>query len=413
MGKTSTDHARGAPSSKPIHMVGLDHVRFIAAYLVVFDHFSSFGWAFPSGSARADAAAFPSLHRMGDIGPVGVEIFFLLSGFVIVASVRGATAGQFLLNRAIRVFPALWICGAIAFAARAAAGEPISVLARSFLRSAVLSPVGPYVDGVVWTLIVEATFYALIFLVILSDGRLKFETVAKVLGCLSSVFICVLVATQIAESMDPGLSPVAAYLERFPFKVFLLRHGVFFALGMGVWSAFERGFTTRRALWLAAFFVFATIEVAVDRGGLGIALAVVAVWWLGAAATVSSIAFATPIHRRTERWRGLFADMGRFSYPLYLNHYTLGQVVVPALVAAGLSRSSVFAGSLLIVSVTSYLVMRFPERILQGALRSRLQSVLARGRRAAGGLDASALVSDGGGARRIELLPVAKRQALL
>ena len=105
--------------------------------------------------------------------------------------------------------------------------------------------------------------------------------------------------------------------------------------------------------------------------------------------------------------------MGRFSYPLYLNHYTLGQVVVPALVAAGLSRSSVFAGSLLIISVTSYLVMRFPERILQGALRSRLQSVLARGRRAAGGLDASALVSDGGGARRIELLPVAKRQALL
>ena len=182
---------------------------------------------------------------------------------------------------------------------------------------------------------------------------------------------------------------------------------------MGIWAEVELGVTKKLSVGLAAFFFFATIEVAVDRGGFCIALAVVALWWLGAAATVLSIAFARPIYSRTERWHRRFADMGRFSYPLYLNHYTLGQVLVPAFVAAGLPRSSVLSASLLVISVTSYFVMRFPERILQGALRARLRPLLARRGRAACGLDASGSFPEGGRARRIEILPTVEGQALL
>ena len=90
---------------------------------------------------------------------------------------------------------------------------------------------GPYIDGVVWSLVVEAVFYALIALLILRGAAINLFKVAIVLGALSSVYIAVYVTATLL-----GHEALQSLFGRFAFKVFLLRHGVFFAVGMLIWD---------------------------------------------------------------------------------------------------------------------------------------------------------------------------------
>ena len=354
--------------ARAVHYIGLDVLRLGAAGLVVADHFGAFGWHHATASATGDA--FPFLHGMENIGSIGVEIFFLISGFVIAASAKGTTASAFLLNRAIRVLPALWMCGLIAVAARATTGEPIGALLGFFVRSAVLSPVGPYIDGVVWTLVVEAVFYALIFAVLLRGGFARIERVAIGLGIVSAAFLGMFAVATLFAPGHPHVATLAALCGRFPFKVLLLRHGVFFAIGMLLWRGFDSG--RFRLGWMAAFALACSVEIAIDRGGIGDIAISLALWWAGLASIVVSVATGDAISRRCHRWIGAAQAMGRVSYPLYLNHYVLGMVLVPAFASCGLSRPAVLAVALGIVGGSSYLIMRYPERMLQRYLRGKL-----------------------------------------
>lgn len=358
------------------HYYGLDALRLVAASLVVLDHFGSYGWRSVSATVPEDQLAFPFLTGMTNIGSVGVEIFFLLSGFVIAASAQNTTPGRFALSRAIRVFPALWLCGLVAWVARATTGEPLGFLANVFARSAVLSPAGPYIDGVVWTLVVEAVFYLLIFAVLLRDGFGRIEAVAKVLGVLSAGFIIVMASALAFAEAHLTVASLAAMCDRFPFKVLLLRHGVFFALGIILWSSFERGFTRSKLAWIIALAAVCTIELGINRGSVQEAATTMVLWWAGFAAIAASVAHGSTVRRLLGGWTGPVGDMGRFSYPLYLNHYTLGMVLVPALAGYGFGRGTVFALSLGFVVVSSYLVMRYPERWIQQHLRARLRARL-------------------------------------
>lgn len=377
---------------KDVHYYGLDILRLGAAGLVLANHFGLYGWAVPTAHAHGKDLAFAGLAGMVDIGSVGVEIFFLVSGFVIAASARGATAGQFLLNRAIRVFPALWMCGLVALAARWFAGEPPHVLIADFIRSAVLWPAGEYIDGVVWSLVVEAAFYVLIALVLLGGRFDRIDAVAKTLGVVSALFVSLMAAVLAIAAVDPRLGHLAALLDRFPTKFFLLRHGVFFALGILLWSGFQHGFSRRGLGWMAAMAAFCTLEIAINRGLVPTLVAIV-LWWGGLAWVVVSVAASEAIHDRLHGRDGLWKDMGRLSYPLYLNHYALAMVMVPALFSHRLATAAVFSITLAVVVATSYFIMRVPERLAQRALRAKL---LPRREREAHAASAN-LASSGGG----------------
>jgi exopolysaccharide production protein ExoZ len=82
---------------KPDHryFYGLDAVRFCAATLVALFHLT---WRL-----KPIALAMP-------VGWVGVQIFFVISGFVIANSAAGATPGKLLKGRFLRLYPVAWIC---------------------------------------------------------------------------------------------------------------------------------------------------------------------------------------------------------------------------------------------------------------------------------------------------------------
>ena len=74
-------------------------LRIIAALLVVAAH------AFSTGGPSAD----PMQHFF-DIGSgdLGVDIFFILSGFLVTKSFAGKSLPQFVWARCMRIFPGLW-----------------------------------------------------------------------------------------------------------------------------------------------------------------------------------------------------------------------------------------------------------------------------------------------------------------
>ena len=369
------------------HYFGLDLLRFFAASIVVLNHFGIFTWNQPSIAVTGRWLAFPGLVPASWCGWVGVEIFFVISGFVIAASARNATPGSFLRHRIIRVFPALWICTTLAFVMLLASGQSLSTLLPAYIRSLFLSPVGPYIDGVIWTLMVEAVFYSLIFLILLAGRFDRMNRVAIGLGVVSSIFLTVFACAEYVREV-PGFAGIVAACGRFYFRLLLLQHGVFFACGMLVWYGFERGFSRVTIIMIGIFVAFGVLEIVLqtiqydpivrERAQAGPAVpplldraaAAALIWAAGLASLILSVAFRSKIYDRLKNRQKLLRDIGLLTYPVYLNHFVLGMTLVPALFAHGLTRPLVLALSLATVLVTSWLIMSIPERALRSALRS-------------------------------------------
>lgn len=139
----------------------LDALRGIAAIFVAVYHFT-LGQTHPLVQFR--------------VGATGVELFFIISGFVIFMSISHvATAREFIIRRFTRLYPTYWTCVTITFV--------VTVLAQLSYRSIDLSLWEAYalnmtmlqhyfsvydLDGSYWTLIIELLFYLVILLLFLS-----------------------------------------------------------------------------------------------------------------------------------------------------------------------------------------------------------------------------------------------------
>jgi exopolysaccharide production protein ExoZ len=149
---------------------GLDIARFIAATSVAWFHLGFLSWAAPTSTTAevfGGGARFESLAPYSWFGWVGVEVFFVISGFVIANSASGASPTQFLRGRALRLYPAAWICATCTLLVLLAVrGGHFTGAGRSYLNSMILWPPGWCIDGVYWTLGIEVMFYGLIFLVL-------------------------------------------------------------------------------------------------------------------------------------------------------------------------------------------------------------------------------------------------------
>src|SRR6185295_16528642 len=92
------------------------------------------------------------------LGAAGVDLFFVISGFIMATCTGGRSASEFLADRAWRIYP-LWLIAVVPWLFMA----PVSLL--GIVRSLTLWPVygHHYVDpalGVGWTLSFELLFYA-------------------------------------------------------------------------------------------------------------------------------------------------------------------------------------------------------------------------------------------------------------
>lgn len=144
-------------------LLTLQVARGVAANLVVFSHLFAAETLYTAGGVLPSFAV---------CGLAGVDLFFVLSGFIMVAVAgRGVGPPQFLWRRAVRIYPTYWLVSLVILVILVVAPAmdhsqikmPFS-LWRSFLlmpdRTPPLLTVG-------WTLVHEMYFY-LVFTVILA-----------------------------------------------------------------------------------------------------------------------------------------------------------------------------------------------------------------------------------------------------
>ena len=311
---------------------GLDLIRFYAALMVAVFHLGFWAWAYPDGmggQAAGDIEPMPALSVIGQVGFVGVEVFFVISGFVIAFSASGSGAWDFARRRLLRLAPAVWIAAPLtALVAVAFAGRDAVTTAKQLVKSVFFHPFGGWVDSVYWTLGIEIAFYALIWLLIRAGLRGTLEVVAYVLGAIGTLFWMTHAFIQ-PLTFDGETTRLL--------QLALVHHGPLFAIGMLLWKQWSEGrVTPARVIAILVFCAAAAIQISdrayVDAAKTGIEplgwLAVL-VWLVSLGGIIASLLVNL-------RWSG-FRTIGLMTYPLYLLHNVVGAEIMAALYDAGLS----------------------------------------------------------------------------
>lgn len=89
----------------------LDLLRFLAAIAVVFFHYAFRGYA----GDDLTTMHYPALEPVAQYGFLGVHLFFMISGFVILMTAGDGSVKRFIASRASRLLPAFWVCCTITF----------------------------------------------------------------------------------------------------------------------------------------------------------------------------------------------------------------------------------------------------------------------------------------------------------
>ena len=147
----------------------IDLFRFLAAMAVVLYHYTFRGYA---ADGLCDVS-FPYLNPVTRYGDLGVDFFFMISGFVILLTASKRDAVGFVRSRITRLLPAFWIAVTLtALATLSIGGGRFHVSMGQYLAN--LTMLGPqlgfdYTDEVYWSLFVELKFYFLVFVVLLTN----------------------------------------------------------------------------------------------------------------------------------------------------------------------------------------------------------------------------------------------------
>ncbi len=361
---------------KPRTIIALDLLRFASALMVVAFHYGSAFALAPSSTGAEMLAGLPLSTAGVDatwFGWVGVELFFVISGFVIAMSAQGTSTTDFLRRRALRLLPAAWICatvtlGVLWFAA------PSPSLPQQWLVSIGFWPIGAGVDPSYWTLGIELAFYLVIAAGLGQAGTLeRIERRALWIGVLSTGFWL------FARLADWGAPQMMDYR---PFQLLMLPHGCFFALGVLAWAMLHDRVTGHRIVLFTLLTATAFAEIAgrtIERTqalGINIGPALpIAVFATGLVVVLGSLRLQPTLERLINT--RVATTLGLMTYPLYLIHQEAGAALVAALMHAGLPMAPAFIVTLALAIGFSWWVARRAEPLVKSALSRALDTTAA------------------------------------
>lgn len=294
----------------------LDLLRFLAALAVVIFHYAFRGYA------RGDMSTmpYPLLAGPAKYGYLGVELFFMISGFVILMTASNNNLKVFFISRVVRICPAFWVCCTITYLLILAIGQPRYtadfyqyVINMTFL-SDVLGVLP--IDGVYWSLFAEIKFYLMISIL------LGFKKIEKI-----ETYLVVWLL-------------ISATAEVFAFEkmrwVLVTDYAAYFIAGATFYNIWTKGFSITRVLLLAGALVLAAYtamawaelletKYAAEYNNLIICSTIVLFF----------ITFLLIATNKTAAIGALsWTALGALTYPLYLLHQMIGfmifNVVYPA-----------------------------------------------------------------------------------
>ena len=362
-------------------ILAIDLLRFACALLVVAFHV---GTAFPlAETSSATRLIDPALRLPAMLAPftwfgwVGVEIFFVISGYVIAVSADGVAMMAFLRRRALRLAPAAWLCASVtALVMLVVFPTPAATIIARWLAALAFYPVAAPIDPSYWTLAVECAFYVLVAACLARDGRnaARMETIALALGAASIAFWIVVRAT--GWRAEDTLGNVALNLT-------LLPHGIFFALGIMLSAIRVRGVTPVRVgavglLAAAAFHEvgFHALTMIAVPGIVADPRWPVLTFGLAIAVLVVAPSLQRPL---ATLGAGRLMTVGLMTYPLYLIHQNVAAALIVLLVRAGMTAWWAMALSVAIVVGLAWAITQTAEPAVRGWLAARWRVSGSRG----------------------------------
>ena len=373
----------------------LDGMRGIAALMVVVYHFFA-RWAepvysptlYPHGNLLAEA---PFLIIFGE---VGILLFFLVSGFVIMMTLERSTGIiDFTGRRIARLWPAMIVCAtlsAIVINASDIGGyyhdkewwavRPFEYVSSLFflppyMTGDMLGIEGPldWVEGVYWTLWHEVRFYGLVAIVFLVAPRLWFLWTWAAVQAISTAIELARTATGQSYLFGNGVE-----------LLFQPRMLGWFSLGLCgymLWSKRGSPAVTVIAI-LAVIGILARDVVTMPGGRLGLTensgleiltyIVVAVPFALFLARSPVLGVFRLPV----------FITIGLASYPLYLFHELPGMAAMKIGAELGLPPLPVAVGALgllILVAIAIHHLVEMPgKRLITGWWKRRFTDLETR-----------------------------------
>ncbi|MEV6972915.1 acyltransferase [Kitasatospora sp. NPDC093806] len=367
----------GAGRTKRPRLYALDGMRLFAALSVLSFHWTAYVGIAGVWQGVTPKEALPLLNRVAAYGWLGVELFFVISGFVICMSCWGKRPGEFFVSRVVRLYPGYWAGIALTslvvlnfkqFARWGAAdGLDLHVILGNLTM--LQTPLGMrHVDGVYWTLWVEMRFY-LLFALVVATG-LTYRKVVAFCG------VWTILAVLAPQAGIPLLTTMVMPNE-----------SPFFIAGVGMFLMYKFG--QNLLLWgivgfswiLALTRLRAIQEVYVNVLGHPLSWNVMA--------AVVTLAFALVLGAALGlfdwvQWKWL-TIAGALTYPLYLIHQEIGWTLIHYLLTKDFGVEAALATTLVAMLVTAWLIHRLVERPVSTILKNALDRSMATLRRTSDG----------------------------
>jgi exopolysaccharide production protein ExoZ len=347
-------------------MAALEGLRGVAAFLVVIHHYVN--WVIDYTQPGSLQALVYGVA--GHLGATGVQLFFVLSGFLIhfILMSRPQKYGPFLKRRIVRVVPLAWFCISLAlfimfmrgrYEVPAMTGNIwIDIIGNYLLIPGIFPALALY--QVTWTLSYEMLFYAVCPLLVMMYQAFRLTSLARVAISLSFVPLIFwlsryhfsvayfVVGVLVAEAL-----PLLKRHDRLAFFTNLA--AIFYAVPMIIWNQFIAGELARypletKGIWtIMQQFCF-----------LGPAFFLLVAATVGPEKSLARILALTPIR-----------FIGAISYSLYLTHIlVLGGLmalfhwVLPTTIYMSVFEYFAFMGLFIILAIgfasVTYLMIERP-----------------------------------------------------
>ncbi|WP_144392671.1 acyltransferase family protein [Pleionea sediminis] len=330
-----------------MRLIELDLFRFIAALGVVLFHYVAwFVIDNPSSSTLLD-----SIYLIAQYGFLGVPLFFMISGFVILASAFNRNNIEFAAARFARLYPIYWLCVSITALAVWLIGDSASavelkqyIVNMTMLQSFVKVS---NIDGVYWTLAKELQFYFCIFLLI------SFGVIRRAKIWVSIWFIATITFLLFKQPFFMGwfISP---------------EYSAFFIAGVCSFLMYNKQDTLFftiiyfLTLPLAAVSTYQTSPGFLANAteferyvSIGVVVVFYVAFWLLASGKIK-------FH---QQWHGSIISLGALTYPLYLIHNRAGKILLDYLEPFIGPELAVLVSTLLMLVISYLMVIHFEQRV--------------------------------------------------
>lgn len=361
-GSLSRPRFRGMGRQETPRFRLLDGLRLVAALAVVVYHFTARennSWGLPVDQV------FPELSKLSAFGALGVQLFFIISGFVILLSAWGRSVPAFVGSRAGRLFPGYWagvVLTGFLLLVLWPKGKDIGLSQVIVNLTMLQETLGVHhVDGVYWTLWVELKFYLLIG-VFLLIGITRTRIIA----------FCAVwpVIASLAETLDSSL------LE----QILMPDHAPLFAGGMLLYLIHREGWSVTLLFLLGLNVIFAAQQTATGHfltigSATGHSYDPI-VCWVIVSLFFALVASATLSPLSRLNWP-LVSSAGALTYPLYLIHEYWGWWFI-SLLAPTFPHRVVLVVAIVLCLVMSWAIWKFVEKPVGPHLRRAIQAGLEK-----------------------------------